>query len=229
MADAKKPDKGKAPPKPTGSSMESTIILYVIVALAIVFVVLPAILKLFGFSGNLFPSDFWERVTNAFMSFVTAISYVSIFLSLLLTCGIVYVQTMYGESKRKLEEMSSPKKPVHVDEPGPQNLNTGPDPRWRDIEGLMQSANTADWRIAILEADIMLDDMLTQMGYEGDSIGDKLKKVDRPDFKTLDLAWTAHKVRNNIAHEGASYQLTRDEADETINNFKKVFDEFYYV
>jgi hypothetical protein len=67
------------------------------------------------------------------------------------------------------------------------------------------------------------------MGYKGESIGDKLKKVERSDFITLDKAWSAHKVRNRIAHKGTAFVLSRGEAEEAIDNYKQVFEEFYYI
>lgn len=102
-------------------------------------------------------------------------------------------------------------------------------PRWAQIEKNMQSHNVSEWRFAILEADILLYDMLSQMGYEGNSIGEILKNVDKANFVTLDDAWKAHRIRNIIAHEGANYELSRDEAERTIRLFKRVFDEFYFV
>jgi hypothetical protein len=102
-------------------------------------------------------------------------------------------------------------------------------PRWAQIEKNMQSHNMSEWRVAILEADILLFDMLSQMGYEGTSIGEILKNVDKANFVTLDDAWKAHRIRNIIAHEGANYELSRDEAERTIRLFKRVFDEFYFV
>ncbi|MCF7865382.1 MAG: hypothetical protein K9M11_02660 [Candidatus Pacebacteria bacterium] len=102
-------------------------------------------------------------------------------------------------------------------------------PRWVQIEKNMQSHNMSEWRIAILEADILLYDMLSQMGYPGNSIGEILKNVDKKNFVTLDDAWKAHRIRNIIAHEGANYELSRDEAERTIRLYKRVFDEFYFV
>jgi len=101
--------------------------------------------------------------------------------------------------------------------------------QWNGIEKYMQSHNPSDWRLAILEADILLYDMLEQIGFPGDTIADKLKSVDPASFNSLDDAWKAHKVRNILAHEGASYELTYDEARKTIGKFKTVFDEFYFI
>ncbi len=102
-------------------------------------------------------------------------------------------------------------------------------PRWIQIEKNMQSHNASEWRVAILESDILLYDMLSQMGYPGNSIGEILKNVDKKNFVTLDDAWKAHRIRNIIAHEGANYELSKDEADRTIRLYKRVFDEFYFV
>lgn len=102
-------------------------------------------------------------------------------------------------------------------------------PKWIQIEKNMQSHNMSEWRIAILEADILLYEMLSQMGYQGNSIGEILKSVDKANFVTLDDAWRAHRIRNIIAHEGANYELSREEAERTIRLYKRVFDEFYFV
>ena len=101
--------------------------------------------------------------------------------------------------------------------------------RWESIQRHIESDNENDWRQAIMEADIILDDLLNKMEYKGDSIGEKLKRVEKADFATLDDAWEAHKVRNQIAHEGSTTPLGQYEAKRVINLYKKVFEEFYYI
>jgi hypothetical protein len=101
--------------------------------------------------------------------------------------------------------------------------------RWEHIQDLMKSNSQNDWRQAIIEADIILDEMLRRMSYDGLTIGDMLKTVDRADFATLDKAWEAHKFRNEIAHTGSEFKISRDEAERVIELFKSVFDEFYFI
>lgn len=98
--------------------------------------------------------------------------------------------------------------------------------RWAHIESLMKEGGENNYRQAILEADIMLGEMLTVQGYHGESIGEQLKMVERADFATLNDAWEAHKVRNRIAHEGSDFILSEDEARRTIHRYQNVFDEF---
>ena len=56
-----------------------------------------------------------------------------------------------------------------------------------------------------------------------------LKQVEASDFSTLDKAWEAHKFRNEIAHTGSEFVISKDEADRVISLFDAVFSEFYYV
>ena len=56
-----------------------------------------------------------------------------------------------------------------------------------------------------------------------------MKRVEPSDFDSLNEAWEAHKVRNIIAHEGLSYVLSENEAKRVFSQYKKVFEEFYYV
>lgn len=98
--------------------------------------------------------------------------------------------------------------------------------RWSHIAALVESASENDWRQAIIEADIMLEDILTMHGYQGETVGEKLKQGDPAQFHTLRDAWDAHMVRNQIAHEGSSYALTDQMAYRTIAKYKNVFEEF---
>lgn len=98
--------------------------------------------------------------------------------------------------------------------------------RWLYIKNLIESAQESDWRQAIIEADIMLDEMLTRIGLSGTSIGEKLKSANPNHFGSLQNAWEAHKVRNEIAHQGSSYQLSNSIAYRTIANYEATFREF---
>lgn len=89
-----------------------------------------------------------------------------------------------------------------------------------------ESENPNDWKLAIIEADIILDDVLKQQGYAGNSLGERLKSISPQQLESLQDAWEAHKVRNKIAHEGADFVLTPRLAQETITRYKRVFAEF---
>ena len=101
--------------------------------------------------------------------------------------------------------------------------------RWEHVRALAASGSPGDWRTAIIEADIMLDELLTSMGHHGETLGDKLKSVEASDFKTIDLAWDGHKVRNRIAHHGSDFILTERETKRVVDLYRQVFEEFDYI
>ena len=98
--------------------------------------------------------------------------------------------------------------------------------RWEHIEKLAGGTSPSEWKEAIIEADIMLDDVLAQQGYVGEGVGEKLKTADKLNFSTLQEAWEAHKVRNQIAHEGSSFVISDSLAHRTIAHYKAVCNEF---
>jgi hypothetical protein len=101
--------------------------------------------------------------------------------------------------------------------------------RWRHIMEQIGSDSEQNWRLAILEADIMLNELLDMQGYKGETMGDKMKQVDRASFNTIDIAWEAHRVRNKIAHEGVSHFMNAREVRRVIGLYEKVFREFRLI
>lgn len=97
--------------------------------------------------------------------------------------------------------------------------------RWDGIIALATGSSHGDWRRAILEADIMLFDVMREQGYPGTTVGEQLKNANPIQMTTLDLAWKAHKVRNDIAHGGESYALSERDARATIDYYRRVFEE----
>lgn len=98
--------------------------------------------------------------------------------------------------------------------------------RLGDIYKHSESDNPNDWKLAIIEADVVLDDILKKKGYPGGSLGERLKSISSGQLSTLNDAWEAHKIRNQIAHGGADFVLTKRIASETIMRYQRVFEEF---
>lgn len=116
--------------------------------------------------------------------------------------------------------------PIHVEEIEAKEKLV----QWQVVLNHVNSESTAEWKLGILEADNMLDEILELEGYQGESIGEKLKAMDPADLASYSDAWEAHKVRNQIAHEGAaSMDLSKKLARDTILKFEKVFKELGYI
>lgn len=100
--------------------------------------------------------------------------------------------------------------------------------RWENLLKYLESENESDWKLAILEADKLLDELVTKLGYPGENLGERLRAVEPADFKTLQQAWEAHKVRNRLAHEHG-FKLSHREAKRVIELFAAVFREFNFI
>ncbi len=70
---------------------------------------------------------------------------------------------------------------------------------------------------AVLDADKLLDYALARKGFQG-TLGEKLKRA-KNRFSDINGIWTAHKLRNKIAHELSQISLT--EAKNALQKFKR--------
>lgn len=100
---------------------------------------------------------------------------------------------------------------------------------WDKILLLSDSTNASDWRMAVIQADIILDDLLDKLQLPGETMGDKLKAVEKSDFLSIESAWEAHKFRNSIAHEGHDFLVSQREVKRILSLYEEVFKEFCLV
>ncbi len=99
-------------------------------------------------------------------------------------------------------------------------------PRWELIENLVTSTSEADWRVAIIEADVLMEEALEHGGFTGGGVGEMLTNAGPKSFSSYQFAWDAHKVRNDIAHEGSNYALAKEDVIRTIGMYRAVLEEF---
>ena len=170
-----------------------------------------------------------ESGADAFISFFgglwTVFTIVSFSLSALMLYLGIYALIRYDQLGQEEQQLLREEEHAYRHAHGEGHE----DSKWKNIIEHCESVNPNDWRLAIIEADIMLDGMLQDQGYAGASIGDMLKTADERNFRTLNDAWEAHKVRNRIAHSGTDFVLTKRMAQETLNRYQRVFEEFQVI
>ncbi len=98
--------------------------------------------------------------------------------------------------------------------------------QWQKVITHINSSNPSDWRLAIMESDSMLEALTFDIGLVGDTLGERLKNANVNHFKTLSMAWDAHKLRNKIAHVGLAHDLPYRDAKKAIEQYESVFLEF---
>lgn len=147
---------------------------------------------------------------------------ISTIITLLLLTGIAYtairIRQIRTEEAKEFGQVIAP-----------QAIGDERNKKWADLLELVESEDSGNWRLAILEADILLEELVSTMGYKGEGLGEKLKGIERSDFNTLEQAWEAHKVRNTIAHDGADFVLTQRETRRVIDLYRQIFEEFRFI
>ncbi|MFZ2149554.1 MAG: hypothetical protein WAV15_00095 [Minisyncoccia bacterium] len=101
--------------------------------------------------------------------------------------------------------------------------------RWSKTLNYLFSQHSSDWKLAIIEADAMLEDLMDQLGFLGDNLGDKLKSSNQISFPQLTRAWEVHTIRNKIAHEGLSFELSHFEAKRIIAEYEEIFHAYGFI
>ena len=76
-------------------------------------------------------------------------------------------------------------------------------------------------KMAIMEADALLDSALKSMSMPGMSMADRLR-VARYKYPKLNKVWWAHKLRNQLVHE-SSFQLGSRQAKQALEEYERAF------
>lgn len=71
---------------------------------------------------------------------------------------------------------------------------------WLTIERQLVRAQESSYHLVMLNADKLLDQALKQRGFKGDTMGERMKSA-QSTWSSTNNVWTAHKLRNRIAHE----------------------------
>jgi hypothetical protein len=88
------------------------------------------------------------------------------------------------------------------------------------IENSLQQGNEATYAMAIIQGDKLLDKALCEMGVQGRTMGDRLKKIGKEKFSELNAVWHAHKLRNQIAHE-SDFQPEYRQAQHALATYRQ--------
>lgn len=87
------------------------------------------------------------------------------------------------------------------------------------IENQLTKGNVSSYHLAVINADKLVDQALRESGFKGENMGERLK-INATKFSELNGLWTAHKLRNKIAHE-SDVSVSYEESRSALKYFKK--------
>jgi hypothetical protein len=90
---------------------------------------------------------------------------------------------------------------------------------WMTIEQSLLRDSESSYHMAILNADKLLDRALKEQNFKGNTMGERMKSAQKT-WSNPNVVWTAHKLRNQIAHE-TSVKVSYDTARRALASFKQ--------
>lgn len=74
--------------------------------------------------------------------------------------------------------------------------------RWEKVESLLKTGNPSQYKLAIIEADAIADEILGGIGYKGANMMEKLEQVGTAHLDDhLESLKGVHQIRNRVVHE----------------------------
>lgn len=95
--------------------------------------------------------------------------------------------------------------------------------RWQEIEKMLDGPGEMNYKIAVMEADKLLDFVLKSMTMSGKDMGERIRFASFK-YGRLRKVWWAHVLRNQLVHE-ATFSLDHATAKRAIKTFRHALEE----
>lgn len=141
--------------------------------------------------------------------------FLGIFITVILLVGLLFLYFIY---------ITTPKNNKRGRGKG-ENISLAAVPgKWAEVKAMMNQGGPANYKQSIMEADKLVD-MVLKSKVSGETMGERLKNSRNLFSKeTYDSLWTAHKIRNRIAHE-AEFEGLSSDAILAVRCFEKALKE----
>lgn len=140
-------------------------------------------------------------------------------LSTIFICGIVYVIHELQKLRPGYKLVVDPSK---VGQPKIAQM------RWKEIKRRMSIGTESEWRLAIIEADSLIDEVFKKMGFSGDTLGDRINSISQQELNSINELREAHGVRNRLVHT-PGYKVSQDDAERAIRRYERVLEELEVI
>lgn len=92
--------------------------------------------------------------------------------------------------------------------------------RWKAIKKRIESGIEYEYKLAVMEAEELFNNVLTDKGFPGKTFDERIREVEKAQLPNLEEILEAHKIRNMVAYD-PNYKITRDEAQKVLTVFEK--------
>lgn len=92
--------------------------------------------------------------------------------------------------------------------------------RWKRIQKMADSGIESDYKLALIEADDLLQDVLKDKGFSGETFEERIKQAGEIQIPDLERVLQVHQTRNQVVYE-PDYQLGLERLREVLEVYKE--------
>lgn len=158
-------------------------------------------------------------IRDQYLSILPKLELASLIISVLLLGGIVYILFKFGYLAEKTDFWSD----VligGVSHHSRKQVSRG----WKRILTLTRGGNAGDWRIALITADDILDELLKLADYQGDNLEERLANISPAQLSVVKDLWDAHQLAQRLRRE-PDYLPSKEIVDEAVYAYGRAFRE----
>lgn len=160
--------------------------------------------------------DFYNSGTFSVIKFIIGIYVIVLFLDLVL----LLFQRGVGEDLRITLLGSDVPKDLMSEKGRLRN-------EWKKLKKNLESGEENKYKLAIIKADAIIEDILGRLKYKGKDFSEKIASIPAGQIEYLDEIKRAHETRNKIIHN-ENFPVDKKMAEETIGLYEK-FLEFFGI
>ncbi len=177
----------------------------------------------FGVDASPFLAQIYDSANEYFknLDYVALVSNIKVVAAILIVIFMVIIVVIVYKMRNLIkEEMTEFKAELNP----PEEAVTAYDNRWQEIKSHANSFKESEWKLAVIEADKLVDDSLKAAGFKGETMGERLMLVKPGQILNLQYLWDAHKIRNLVVHD-VNYQISHKQAIWAVEAFESVMRE----
>lgn len=145
------------------------------------------------------------------------LQFISLVISGIFLAIIVYLNTTLNLTGEKIQHW--------MDVIGAANISKRHSLKiWKQIQKRLQSGDATQLKLAVLEADRVLDEVLKLAGYSGSTLSERLEGMNESQLSNLKEVREAHRIRNRIVAE-PGFTLVKNEAELAVGIYARAFEE----
>jgi hypothetical protein len=101
-------------------------------------------------------------------------------------------------------------------------------PKWKKIKKRLESGIESDLKLAVIEADNLLNEVMEKIGYREPTLTEKLEKITPEIIANLNELKEVRKIRDDIV-EDPNYRLTIEDAKAILKVYEKTMEDLQAI